>query len=197
MAAIDPTAAPSGDGETPRATLKILRMRVDPEAEESDDDDDDDDGVDAIRARLMGAASDDEEDEELSDDDEKNGGPSDPSKTKKARLEAAAKELINTLKNGDDMDVDNAPNGVNGILKNKGKAKATDLDDLDDDEDDDENDMEVEEFVVCTLDLTKVHKPPRSQAILSLARSHLFLIHGRPEFARTVISRYSANASGF
>jgi len=159
MAAIDPTAAPSGDGETPRATLKILRMRSDLDDDEDDDEDDDD--IDAIRARLQGIVSDDEDDEEDSDDEEVNGGPSDPSKTKKARLEAAAKELINTLKNGDGMDIDNVPNGINGASKNKGKAKATDLDDLlDDDEDEDDMDMEMEEFVICTLDLTKVRGHP-------------------------------------
>ena len=96
-----------------------------------------------------------------SEDDEAAPGPSDPSKSKKAR-KAAAMEAIKKLLQEDEMDVDAKPNG-----KGKGKGKAPVSDD-DEEEDDDEDDLEddeegedeeIEEFVLCTLDTKSVSLP--------------------------------------
>jgi FK506-binding nuclear protein len=164
MAAIDPSAEPEIDEENkiPRATLKIIRLPLG--ADDSDDEDDEDydeDDIEAIKARLAGVISD--EDEDMSDDDEddseeeKNGGPSDPVKSKKAKQEALAKKLKEELA-AEEMDLDNLTNGING--KSKGKAKAIDEDDDEDDSEIDSDDLdeddEPEEFVLCTLDPTKV-----------------------------------------
>src|SRR6266700_5275701 len=102
MAAIDPSAAPQLDshpeGAAPRATLKLVREPID----DDDESDEDYDDVDAIRARLDGAISDEEDEDEESEEDEdsdeeKNGGPSDPARTKKARKEAAMREIKKLL----------------------------------------------------------------------------------------------------
>lgn len=146
MAALDPTAQPefvgnAQEGSTPRATLKLIRQPYDPEG---DSDDEDADHLDAL---LNGADSEDEDD---SEDEEPNGGPSDPSKSKKARTEAAMESLKKALAEADDdgMELDKS-------AKNKGKAKVTDLDDISDSEGDSE-DIEMEEFVLCTLDPNQV-----------------------------------------
>lgn len=155
MAAIDPNAEPQVDNDQkkipPRATLKLIREPISGDDDESDDEDD---SVEAIRARL-GLIEEEEEDseEESEDDDEKNGGPSDPTKSKKARKEAAMKEILEELKNADDMDVDEKPK------KNKGKARATDDEDSEEEDSDDEE-MEMEEFVICTLDPEKHYQQP-------------------------------------
>ncbi|KAF2083638.1 hypothetical protein K490DRAFT_76412 [Saccharata proteae CBS 121410] len=156
MAAIDPNAEPLVDetlpkGIPPRATLKIIREQTDGE---DDDEDDDDDDIDAIRARLQGVVS-DEESDESDDEEEKNGGPSDPAKTKKARAEAALKKIMENLGNeDDDMEIDEESG-----KKSKGKAPALDDDDESDEESDDEG-VEVEEFVLCTLDPQKQYQQP-------------------------------------
>ncbi|KAF2228011.1 hypothetical protein BDZ85DRAFT_210326 [Elsinoe ampelina] len=156
MAAIDPTAEPEESGTTPgakpRATLKLIRQPL-----LADDYDEEDSDFDADEMDRLLAEGDSEEESE--DDEEVNGGPSDPSKSKKARKAAAVADLIKSLKDGaedEEMDVD-IPNGVNGKAKGKGKAKIAateeDEDEEDDEEDsDDDSSFEPEEFVLCTLD---------------------------------------------
>jgi FK506-binding nuclear protein len=148
MAAIDPTAEPETDGQgnvpsVPRSTLKIYKANVD---------DEEDDG--GYLESLLGGGDDEEESDE--EDDEVNGGPSDPSKSKKARREAAIKKLIEATQadSDDEMEDDGAkPNGA----KNKGKAKASDEDEEESDEEDEEgDDLNMEEYVVCTLDTERV-----------------------------------------
>ena len=156
MAAIDPSARPqhtgTANGDAPaRATLKIIRQPfgVDDEDDDSEGDSDEEDYLNA----LLGGAG-EEDDESSSDDEEKNGGPSDPTKTEKARKEAAVEQLKKALaeSNGDDeMELDLA-NGTS-VAISKGKAKATDEDE---DDEDDEEDLDIEEFVICTLDPSKV-----------------------------------------
>jgi len=155
MAAIDPGVSrfrPISEGPAHRATLKLVREAI----SDDDESDEDYDDVDAIRGRLAGAISDEEdEDEEDEDsDEEKNGGPSDPARTKKARKEAAMREIKKLLEEEEEMDLDDAPNGVNGTKANKGKGKATDLDE--DSSEDEDLEREMEEFVICTLDSEKV-----------------------------------------
>ena len=163
MAAIDPSVEPAleepGSGNpSPRATLKIIRQP--PSSNDSSDDDDESDAdSDDIMTLLNGA--DDDESESSDEDEERNGGPSDPSKSKKALKEKALAELRKTLDDVNDSD-DGADthvtNGVNGAAskKAKGKAKATG----DEEESDDEGDgIEMEEFVLCTLDPVKVSCP--------------------------------------
>ena len=155
MAAIDPSAEPefSGsaiDGTTPRATLKLVRQPLGPEDDDEDDSEYDEDEEAQLRKLLNGAASDEED--SSSDDEEVNGGPSDPSKTKKAREEAAVEALKNAIQNMDsdeEMSIDDK-----GIKLNKGKGVATG--DEDDSSDDDSEEVEVEEFVLCTLDPAQV-----------------------------------------
>jgi FK506-binding nuclear protein len=64
-----------------------------------------------------------------------NGGPSDPSKSKKARKNAAVEQLKQALADEDNMEVDGS-NGINGVSSksNKGKAKATGDEEESDDE---------------------------------------------------------------
>ena len=158
MAAIDPSAEPEhseGGNAQPRATLKLIRAPL------IDMDDDEDSEFDPEEMDAMLAS---DEDGEESSDEEANGGPSDPAKSKKARKAAAVRQLIKEL--GEDMDVDEAPKG-----KGKGKGKMIDIsedfddddeeeeDDDEEDSDDDEEDFEPEEFVLCTLDPSKVCGP--------------------------------------
>lgn len=148
MAAIDPTAAAKSTDEAngapvPRVTLKIRHYPMD---DESDDDDDD-------LADLL----DDEADEDEEESDEDTAGPSNPAKARKGAASAKPRRALS--KTADDegkMDIDES-NGVNGTSGriSKGKAKVVDLEEADDD-DDDENEEQYEEFVVCTLDSTKV-----------------------------------------
>ena len=142
MAAIDPSAEPETDGEAnvvPRATLKLIRQPIGPEDEESENSDDEE----YMKALLAEADSDEESDEE----DE--AGPSDPSKSKKARKQAAIEELMKSIDTGSDDDMEDAPSG-------KGKAKSSGDDDDEEEDSDDDEDLEVEEFVICTLDPAKV-----------------------------------------
>ncbi|KAF2495310.1 hypothetical protein BU16DRAFT_386257 [Lophium mytilinum] len=162
MAALDPSAIPQldfhPDGAAPRATLKLIRERIDSLDDDSEDEDYDD-NIDAIRARL-GITEEDDEDgdsEESDSEDEKNGGPSDPSRSKKAIVE----KLKKALKGEEDMDLDDAPNGLaNGIKSDKGKGKASDVLGLEDDSDEESEDDEAEEFVLCTLDPEKHYQQP-------------------------------------
>ena len=152
MAAIDPTAEPEGDASPPRATLKLIRRPLSEMLEDDDEDSEDE----AMAALLNGDA--DELDSGSSDDDddeEVNGGPSDPSKSKRARKEAAAKEALQALKDEDanDMEVDGI--GAHATKKSKGKSKILDEDDLDESESS-VDPREVETFVICTLDPVQV-----------------------------------------
>lgn len=159
MAAIDPTAEPQHTGSVngdvpPRATLKLIYDRSDPADDDEDSDSDSIDHDDMMKM-LTG-----EEPESSSDDEDVNGGPSDPAKSKKARKQAAAEQLIKALaetqSDEEEMDVD----GVNGFppkTRNKGKGKAiAPLDEDDSEDEDDEDDENLEEVVVCTLDPQKV-----------------------------------------
>ncbi|KAK6205812.1 hypothetical protein LQW54_008197 [Pestalotiopsis sp. IQ-011] len=149
MAALDPTEAPEADDDgnipdKPRATLKLVRQRF------SDMDDEmDNEYLDA----LMGGSDDDEEDS----DDEANGGPSDPSKSKKAKAEAALQKLIQAAQEEEDSDdemadADAKVNGKKGKKAAKGKEPATSSDEDEEDSDDEDDGFDLEEFVICTLD---------------------------------------------
>lgn len=160
MAAIDPSEpaeledTPNGTTR-PRATLKIIRQTGDFEDDDSEDDSEDEE---YMRALLAESDSDDEDEEA---EDEANGGPSDPSKSKKARKQAALAQLMESIKSNDDSDqeMEDATEGTNGVKADKkGKAKASSDDEEEDSSDDDDDDegIEVEEFVLCTLDPEKV-----------------------------------------
>lgn len=151
MAAIDPTAPAEINEEnpsaTPRATLKLVRQPIGPEG-------DDEDSEEYMRA-LLGGGSDDEEDSS-DDEEEVNGGPSDPSKSKKAQQDAAVAQLLDAMNESDsDEDMKDAP--TNGLsAKAKGKAKATDEDS--DSGSEESEDLEIEEFVICTLDPERTYQ---------------------------------------
>ncbi|KAK9769809.1 putative FK506-binding protein [Seiridium cardinale] len=157
MAALDPTEAPEADEEgnipdKPRATLKLVRQRY-PDL----DDELDDEYLEA----LMGGSDDDEDD---SDEDEANGGPSDPSKSKRAKAEAALQKLIEAAQEEGEEDSDDemadADGKSNGVKKaKKGKEPATSSDD-DDDESVDSDAIDLEEFVICTLDTERNYQQP-------------------------------------
>lgn len=135
-----------------RATLKLIRLPSQGE-DESDDEDYDDEEMQKL---LAGLGSDDESE---SDDEEANGGPSDPAKSKKAQKEAAVKKLLENLKSESDEEMDDAV--VNGLsAKAKGKAKAAAVDESDDDDSEESEGLEVEEFVVCTLDTERNFQQP-------------------------------------
>ena len=175
MAAIDPNAhidqdESGDDAAPPRATLKIIRGP--PESDDSDLDSDlDSDDASQIRALLRGAGDMEDDSEDEDDDGEDNAGPSDPSKSLKARKEQAAAELRKALE-AEDIDMDdglNVPNGVNGkpSAKARGKARATDVDSDDDEEDDS---LDMEEFVLCTLDPARVWFLSISHGVATLIR---------------------------
>ncbi|KAK5124495.1 hypothetical protein LTR85_001712 [Meristemomyces frigidus] len=173
MAAIDPTAEPEGEEGAPqRATLKIIRQPLELDDYDSEDEDDDEDDFDPDEMERILAEEADDDDEDDEDDEMVNGGPSDPTKSKKAR-KAAAEEQIKKMLIEEGMDVDDesdddVPNGVNGTNgvngkshKHKSKGKMPVSDEEEDEEDDeDEDDMEVEEFVICTLDPSKNYNQP-------------------------------------
>ncbi|KAJ4290714.1 peptidylprolyl isomerase fpr3 [Collariella sp. IMI 366227] len=146
MAAIDPTAAPETDSQgnvpsVPRSTLKIYKANV-------DDDDEDEDYLEG----LLGGA--DDEDESDEDEEEANGGPSDPAKSKKARREAAIRKLLAATQEDSDDEMEDA-----GAKKGKGKGKASE-DEESDEEDEDDEDINMEEYVVCTLDTERFYQQP-------------------------------------
>ena len=167
MAAIDPSAEPeySGttNGNTPvRATLKLIRQPIGPV---SDDDSESDPGADDYLDKLLnGKDSEDEDGDSSSDNEEKNGGPSDPSRQKKAIRRAADKNVQEILADinasDEDMDKDDTNGDSAKIVKlEKGKAKAAEYEDGDDDSDEgDLDDVDIEEFVICTLDPERVCK---------------------------------------
>jgi hypothetical protein len=155
MAAIDPTEEAelnesTKDSSRPRATLKIVRQA------EGDEDNED------YMRELLGD-SDSGSDDESESDEEANGGPSDPAKSKKARKAAALKQLMESINAASDEEMEDADKAVNGAKANKkGKAKATsDNEEEDDEEDSDDEELELEEYVLCTLDPEKAsHSAP-------------------------------------
>ncbi|KAL9000636.1 MAG: hypothetical protein Q9169_000672 [Polycauliona sp. 2 TL-2023] len=173
MAAIDPTAEPehtgTTNGNTPaRATLKLIYDR----SSQEDDDDDSEgslDEQDYLKALMEGRESDEDEDEDeeddvsSSDDEDMNGGPSDPARSRKARKQAAAEQLMKalaeTVSDDDEMDI-GEPNGHSGKTRNKGKGKALSEEDEEDSDSGDEDDADMEEVVVCTLDPQKNYQQP-------------------------------------
>ncbi len=173
MAAVDPTEdpEPDSDGNVPaagRSTLRILKQRGGP-IDDSDDEDDDDN----LMSLIEGADSDEEDDDEDDDDDdEPNGGPSDPAKTKKARQEAAIKKLIDATQAEDsDSDMEDDDGKPNGVAKSKGKHPAT-SDDESDEDDDSTDGLDLEQYVVCTLDTERV-----SLAFRSISLAHPLTPH--------------------
>jgi len=159
MAALDPTEPAqihegANGSSAPRATLKIVRQ---PEGSEDDEED-----QEYMRALLADSDSEDD-DEEESDEEETNGGPSDPSKSKKAKKAAALQQLMESLGAASDEEMEDAPNGTNGTkVSKKGKAKASsdDEESSEEESDDDSEEIEVEEFVLCTLDPEKNYQQP-------------------------------------
>lgn len=157
MAALDPTEAPEADEEgnipaVPRSTLKLIRQR---NSDQSGDDELSDEYLDA----LMGGGSDDEED----DDEDDEAGPSDPSKSKKAQAEAAIKKLIAAAQDEENSDEEMGDANSKASKKGKkGKEPATSSDDDDESDEDDEDDLDMESFVVCTLDTERVSTQPRA-----------------------------------
>lgn len=159
MAALDPTEAPEADEEgnipaVPRSTLKLIRQRT---SGPSGDDELSDEYLEA----LMGGGSDDDDE----DDEDDEAGPSDPSKSKKAQAEAAIKKLIAAAQEEEDSDEemgDAKPNSKAGKKAKKGKEPATSSDDDDESDEDEEDDLDMESFVVCTLDTERVS--PQSRA---------------------------------
>lgn len=154
MAAIDPSAAPEADEEgnipaVPRSTLKIIKASGGEPDSDSDEDDDD-----ALARLLSGGDS-----EEDSEEEEANGGPSDPSKSKAARQAAAIKKLLAaTQEEGSDEEMEDA----NGAKSKKGKAKASEDDSEEDSEEEsgDEDDLNLEDYVICTLDTERNYQQP-------------------------------------
>lgn len=150
MAAIDPSAEPEGEeGAVPRATLKVIRQPLG--AEDSDDDEDEFD-IDEMDEQFG------EDDSSEDDDEDSTGGPSDPTKNKKAKRDQIRKDLVKIAEE-EGMDIDEMPNGMNGVKKSskaKGKMPASDEDEDDESDESDEEGGEIEEFVICTLDPNKV-----------------------------------------
>ncbi|KAK4231781.1 hypothetical protein QBC38DRAFT_204188 [Podospora fimiseda] len=148
MAALDPTAEPETDGQgnvpsVPRSTLKIIKVQ-------GDDGDDDEDYLDEMYG--------DDDEESESEEEEANGGPSDPAKSKKARREAAIKKLLEATQEESDDEMEDADAEK---PKKKGKAKASEDDEEESDEDDeDADDLNLEEYVVCTLDTERNYQQP-------------------------------------
>ena len=141
MAAIDPEEeyeeGSKSAGKPLRSTLKIIRSTTDILGLEDDSDDLDSD-----------------EDEDLDDDEELNGGPSDPSKSIKAKTNG----LVNGAKAEEDESDDEAAaqSALKKLMKGKAKAIGDEADEDDDDEDEDSLDV-GQEIVVCTLDPEQVH----------------------------------------
>ena len=172
MAAIDPSAEPeyadTTNGNTPlRATLKLIRIPIGP-AGDSDSEDDSEEDVEAndyLDKLLNGEDSEEDDEESSSYDEDKNGGPSDPLRSKKAIRLAAAEKLKQALAeinaSDEDMDADSTNgNSANIVKLKKGKAKATGDDDEDEDSDEEDlDDLDLDEFVICTLDPTQVCTP--------------------------------------
>ncbi|KAH0426699.1 FKBP-type peptidyl-prolyl cis-trans isomerase [Colletotrichum camelliae] len=160
MAAIDPTEAPEADNDgnipaVPRSTLRLVKQRFGDDLE-----DDGDDEIDEEYMKALIAANDDDEDSD--DDDEPNGGPSDPAKSKKQKQADALKKLIEAAQEEEGSDEEMGDAKANGKSK-KGKAKASDDDDEDEESEedsDDEEGLDLENFVICTLDTERNYQQP-------------------------------------
>ncbi|EQB45354.1 FKBP-type peptidyl-prolyl cis-trans isomerase [Colletotrichum gloeosporioides Cg-14] len=159
MAAIDPTEAPEADNDgnipaVPRSTLRLVKQRFGDDLE-----DDGDDEIDEEYMKALIAANDDDEDSD--DDDEPNGGPSDPAKSKKQKQADALKKLIEAAQEEEDSDEEMDDAKPNGKSK-KGKAKASDDDEDEESEEDsdDEDGLDLENFVICTLDTERNYQQP-------------------------------------
>ncbi|KAK1600002.1 uncharacterized protein LY79DRAFT_532239 [Colletotrichum navitas] len=157
MAAIDPTEPPEADADgnipaVPRSTLRLVKQRFGDDLEANEDDEIDEDYLKS----LLAANGDDESSD---DDDESNGGPSDPSKKQK-QAESLKKliEAVSAEESDEDMD-DAKPNGKSS---KKGKAKAADDDDEEEEDSEDEDDegLDLENFVLCTLDTERNYQQP-------------------------------------
>ena len=147
MAAIDPSAEPEGDeGAVPRATLKVIRQSL--------LDDEDDFDQEQMEQLLAEEYSDDSDEDD--DDEEVNGGPSDPAKSKKAKIQKLLQQDGMDVDEDSDDDDDALLNGINGTAKSAKALGKMPASDSDEDEDSDMDDVEVEEYVICTLDPTKV-----------------------------------------
>src|SRR6187402_1357941 len=109
MAAINPNEEADEEElknvSRPRSTLTIIRMNAD---DESDDEEDLE-----FRKAMADLGSDSDSSSGSDSDEEANGGPSDPTKSKKARKEAAVKELIASLKADDSDEEMEEANGTN------------------------------------------------------------------------------------
>ncbi|CAN8099784.1 unnamed protein product [Discula destructiva] len=180
MAAIDPTEDVEDDGQPPRrprSTLKLIKQDYD-NMGDSDDDDDDDSESEMLRDLLMNGDDSDE-----GDDEETNGGPSDPTRSKKALKAARLQELLDATNDDDDEDSDEemaddepqTKNGkkalANGKAKGKGKEKAIvakdeeeedddEEDESDDEEDDDMQGLNLKQYTICTLDTEAHYQQP-------------------------------------
>lgn len=159
MAALDPTQEPEADEEgnmpnIPRSTLKIVRQRHPGLAQ--------DEGILKLLANGEPSDEDDDDDEEEDEEeeDEPNGGPSDPAKSKKAKKAVALQSLVNAAQEDQDSDEDmgdEKPAKPNGMIKSsKGKQPATSSDDEDDEGSSDVDELDMDHFVVCTLDTERV-----------------------------------------
>ena len=153
MAAVNPTAEPEADESgnlpaVPRSTLKIIKASGEHDSDDSDDED-------ALERLLAGA----DEDEEDSDEEEPNGGPSDPSKSKRARQAAAIKKLLEATQDEEsDAEMKDTSAAMNGVKNKKGKAKASaeNEEESEEEESDEDDDLDLENYVVCTLDTERV-----------------------------------------
>lgn len=167
MAAVDPTEEPEADedgqiAKIPHSTLSIVKQRFGSDLDNEMNDEE-------LKA-FLGSGSDDDEDEEDDDDEEPNGGPSDPSKSNKVKRETDLQALLDAV-NGDadssdeemdeDDEDDESPKKTNGVKSSKKGKEIALLDEEDEDEDDDSDSsdddaLDLERFVVCTLDTERV-----------------------------------------
>lgn len=138
MAAIDPHEEVIEPSNSSLVTLRIVREHND-NYEDSDL---------YMQNLLSGCDSEDE-----SDEDDQNGGPSDLSKSKKARKTTAVQELVKSLAEDDsNEELESDPNRLKADKKGKSKFSSDDRDESDNSD----NETELEEFVVCTIDTHKV-----------------------------------------
>ncbi|ROW11435.1 hypothetical protein VMCG_01188 [Cytospora schulzeri] len=167
MAAIDPTEEIEEEDSkvprTPRSTLKLVKEAISDDGDSEDDDE-------YMRELLLGGEDDESDDD---DEDETNGGPSDPSKSKKALRAAALKELLDATK-GEDSDEEMADSDskkgkkAGKAARGKGKEKAVveeeDSEEESEEEDESEDggmdDLDLEQFVICTLDTQAHYQQP-------------------------------------